>query len=137
MTPILDGKALLYSFVSKPEVGIGIAFGSGGSQSATELPGVSPWLVCLTESNLSTFREKLDIYNFWCHLRKVNLELLPIKIVSISYFATYAHLIFEHSLVFQVSLTSFLFEFSHVVSYDVSCNSSDLSFRLNFLLTLW
>jgi hypothetical protein len=45
VTPILDGKALLYSFVSTPEVRIGIAFGSGGSQSSTELPGVSPWLV--------------------------------------------------------------------------------------------
>ncbi|XP_015966672.1 synaptotagmin-5 [Arachis duranensis] len=45
-TPILDGKALLYSFVSTPEVRIGIAFGSGGSQSlpATEWPGVSSWL---------------------------------------------------------------------------------------------
>ncbi|KAE9588223.1 hypothetical protein Lal_00002845 [Lupinus albus] len=44
--PILDGKALLYSFVSTPEVKIGIAFGSGGSQSlpATEWPGVSYWL---------------------------------------------------------------------------------------------
>ena len=49
VTPILDGKALLYSFVSTPEVRIGVAFGSGGSQSlpATELPGVSSWLVCL------------------------------------------------------------------------------------------
>ncbi|XP_057447038.1 synaptotagmin-4 isoform X3 [Lotus japonicus] len=46
ITPILDGKALLYSFVSTPEVRVGIAFGSGGSQSlpATEWPGVSSWL---------------------------------------------------------------------------------------------
>jgi len=46
-TPILDGKALLYSFVSTPEVRIGVAFGSGGSQSlpATEWPVVSSWLV--------------------------------------------------------------------------------------------
>ncbi|ESW32372.1 hypothetical protein PHAVU_002G316700 [Phaseolus vulgaris] len=44
VTPILDGNALLYSFSSTPEVRIGIAFGSGASQSATELPGVSPWL---------------------------------------------------------------------------------------------
>ncbi|KAB1212519.1 Synaptotagmin-5 [Morella rubra] len=44
--PILDGQAVLYSFVSIPEVRIGVAFGSGGSQSlpATELPGVSSWL---------------------------------------------------------------------------------------------
>jgi hypothetical protein len=41
--PVLDGRA----FVSIPEVRIGVAFGSGGSQSlpATELPGVSSWLV--------------------------------------------------------------------------------------------
>ncbi|KAL5079598.1 hypothetical protein RYX36_008019 [Vicia faba] len=46
LTPILDGKALLYSFVSTPEVRVGVAFGSGGSQSlpATEWPGVSSWL---------------------------------------------------------------------------------------------
>ncbi|XP_019443304.1 PREDICTED: synaptotagmin-5-like isoform X4 [Lupinus angustifolius] len=46
ITPILDGKALSYSFVSTPEVRVGIAFGSGGSQSlpATEWPGVSSWL---------------------------------------------------------------------------------------------
>ena len=49
LMPILDGKAFLYSFLSTPEVRIGVAFGSGGSQSlpATELPGVSSWLVCL------------------------------------------------------------------------------------------
>ncbi|XP_045820393.1 synaptotagmin-5-like [Trifolium pratense] len=52
VTPILDGKALLYSFVSTPEVRIGIAFGSGGSQSSTELPGVSPWLVKLFTDTL-------------------------------------------------------------------------------------
>lgn len=47
LMPILEGKAILYSFVSIPEVRIGVAFGSGGSQSlpATELPGVSSWLV--------------------------------------------------------------------------------------------
>ncbi|XP_061357579.1 synaptotagmin-5-like isoform X2 [Gastrolobium bilobum] len=45
-TPILDGKALLFSFVSAPEVRVGVAFGSGASQSlpATEWPGVSSWL---------------------------------------------------------------------------------------------
>ncbi|XP_020220786.1 synaptotagmin-5 isoform X2 [Cajanus cajan] len=52
VTPILDGKALLYSFLSTPEVRIGIAFGSGASQSATELPGVSPWLVKLFTDTL-------------------------------------------------------------------------------------
>ncbi|KAL9337608.1 hypothetical protein Peur_069377 [Populus x canadensis] len=47
LMPVLDGRAVLYSFVSTPEVRIGVAFGSGGSQSlpATELPGVSSWLV--------------------------------------------------------------------------------------------
>ncbi|XP_004138346.1 uncharacterized protein LOC101204113 isoform X1 [Cucumis sativus] len=49
LRPILDGRAILYSFVFTPEVRIGVAFGSGGSQSlpATELPGVSSWLVKL------------------------------------------------------------------------------------------
>ncbi|KAI9113972.1 hypothetical protein K1719_015223 [Acacia pycnantha] len=59
-SPILDGKALLYSFVSTPEVRIGVAFGSGGSQSlpATVLPGVSSWLVKLfTETLLKTMVE--------------------------------------------------------------------------------
>lgn len=47
LMPILDGQAILYSFESTPEVRIGVAFGSGGSQTlpATELPGVSTWLV--------------------------------------------------------------------------------------------
>ncbi|KAF5733988.1 hypothetical protein HS088_TW16G00429 [Tripterygium wilfordii] len=52
--PILDGKSILYSFISTPEVRIGVAFGSGGSQSlpATELPGVSSWLVKLFTDTL-------------------------------------------------------------------------------------
>ncbi|KAJ0106114.1 hypothetical protein Patl1_19137 [Pistacia atlantica] len=47
LMPILEGRAVLYSFLSVPEVRIGVAFGSGGSQSlpATELPGVSSWLL--------------------------------------------------------------------------------------------
>ncbi|KAA8542711.1 hypothetical protein F0562_023790 [Nyssa sinensis] len=54
LMPVLDGKALLYSFLSTPEVRIGVAFGSGGSQSlpATELPGVSSWLVKLFTDTL-------------------------------------------------------------------------------------
>lgn len=54
LLPVLDGKAILYSFVSTPEVRIGVAFGSGGSQSlpATELPGVSSWLVKLVTDSL-------------------------------------------------------------------------------------
>ncbi|XP_020592907.1 synaptotagmin-5 [Phalaenopsis equestris] len=53
ITPILDGQALLYSFESTPDVRIGVAFGSGNGQTlpATELPGVSTWLVkILTET---------------------------------------------------------------------------------------
>lgn len=55
LSPILDGKAFLYSFVSTPEVRIGVAFGSGGSQTlpATELPGVSSWLVKLCSDTLN------------------------------------------------------------------------------------
>ncbi|XP_073047805.1 uncharacterized protein [Primulina eburnea] len=55
LVPILDGKAIVYSFVSTPEVRIGVAFGSGGSQSlpATELPGVSSWLVKITTDTLN------------------------------------------------------------------------------------
>ena len=44
--PVLGGRAILLSFVSVPEVRLGVAFGSGGSQlPGTELPGVSSWLV--------------------------------------------------------------------------------------------
>ncbi|KQK02519.1 extended synaptotagmin-1 [Brachypodium distachyon] len=53
LSPILDGEAILYSFESTPEVRIGVAFGSGGSQAVPgmELPGVSTWLVkLLTET---------------------------------------------------------------------------------------
>lgn len=53
LSPILDGEAILYSFESTPEVRIGVAFGSGGSQAipGMELPGVSTWLVkLLTET---------------------------------------------------------------------------------------
>ncbi|XP_030521547.1 synaptotagmin-5 isoform X2 [Rhodamnia argentea] len=60
LMPVLDGKALLYSFMSVPEVRIGVAFGSGGSQTlpATELPGVSSWLVkILTDSLVKTMVE--------------------------------------------------------------------------------
>ncbi|MQL77589.1 hypothetical protein Taro_010003 [Colocasia esculenta] len=54
LMPILDGQALLYSFESSPEVRVGVVFGSGGSQSlpATELPGVSTWLVKLFTDTL-------------------------------------------------------------------------------------
>ncbi|CAL5326938.1 unnamed protein product [Camellia sinensis] len=55
LMPVLDGKAILYSFFSTPEVRIGVAFGSGESQSlpATELPGVSSWLVKLFTDTLA------------------------------------------------------------------------------------
>lgn len=45
MIPVLDGRALLYSFESTPEVRIGVAFGGNQSQPATEVPGVRAWLV--------------------------------------------------------------------------------------------
>ncbi|KZV19447.1 extended synaptotagmin-3-like [Dorcoceras hygrometricum] len=55
LVPILDGKAFVYSFVSTPEVRFDVAFGSGGSQSlpATELPGVSSWLVKIATDALT------------------------------------------------------------------------------------
>ncbi|GER30541.1 plant synaptotagmin [Striga asiatica] len=55
LMPILEGKAIAYSFVSTPEVRLGVAFGSGGSQSlpATELPGVSSWLVKVATDTLN------------------------------------------------------------------------------------
>ncbi|KAL0393415.1 UNVERIFIED_CONTAM: Multiple C2 and transmembrane domain-containing protein 1 [Sesamum latifolium] len=55
LMPILEGKAMTYSFVSTPDVRIGVAFGSGGSQSlpATELPGVSSWLIKLATDTLN------------------------------------------------------------------------------------
>ncbi|KAL5544784.1 hypothetical protein UlMin_008568 [Ulmus minor] len=55
LMPVLNGKAVLFSFVSVPEVRIGVAFGSGGSQSlpATELPGVSSWLVKIFTDTLT------------------------------------------------------------------------------------
>ncbi|PON71697.1 C2 domain containing protein [Parasponia andersonii] len=60
LMPVLNGKAVLYSLISPPEVRIGVAFGSGGSQSlpATELPGVSSWLVKIfTETLVKTMVE--------------------------------------------------------------------------------
>ncbi|KAJ6759796.1 hypothetical protein OIU79_024789 [Salix purpurea] len=60
LMPVLDGRAVLYSFVSTPDVRIGVAFGSGGSQSlpATELPGVSSWLVkVFTDTLIKTMVE--------------------------------------------------------------------------------
>ncbi|XP_038994380.1 synaptotagmin-5-like [Hibiscus syriacus] len=55
LMPILGGKVVLYSFISTPEVRITVAFGSGGSQSlpATELPGVSSWLIKLLTDTLA------------------------------------------------------------------------------------
>ncbi|CAM8975289.1 unnamed protein product [Rhodiola kirilowii] len=59
LMPVLEGKAVLYSFVATPEVKIGVAFGSGSqSLPATELPGVSSWLVkILTETLVKTMVE--------------------------------------------------------------------------------
>ncbi|KAK9714101.1 hypothetical protein RND81_06G071700 [Saponaria officinalis] len=53
LMPVLDGRAILLSFVSAPEVRIGVALGSGASQlPGTELPVVSSWLVKLFTDTL-------------------------------------------------------------------------------------
>lgn len=59
LMPVLSGRAILLSFVSVPEVRLGVAFGSGGSQlPGTELPGVSSWLVkLLTDTLMKTMVE--------------------------------------------------------------------------------
>ena len=59
LRPVLEGRGILYSFVSSPEVRIGVAFGSGGSQSlpATELPGVSSWLVGFFSDHIQSHKE--------------------------------------------------------------------------------
>lgn len=54
--PILEGKAILYSFLAAPLVKINVAIGSGSSQSlpATDLPaGVSSWLGKLLSDTLA------------------------------------------------------------------------------------
>lgn len=51
--PVLDGRAVLFSFISVPEVRLGVALGSGGNQlPGTELPGVNSWLVKLFTDTL-------------------------------------------------------------------------------------
>uniref|UniRef100_A0A7C9EPD9 C2 domain-containing protein n=1 Tax=Opuntia streptacantha TaxID=393608 RepID=A0A7C9EPD9_OPUST len=59
LMPVLDGRAILLSFVSVPEVTLGVAFGSGANQlPGTELPGVSSWLVkLLTDTLIKTMVE--------------------------------------------------------------------------------
>ncbi|CBI33649.3 unnamed protein product, partial [Vitis vinifera] len=54
LMPVLNGKVIFYAFETTPEVRIGVAFGRGGKQtlSATELPGVSSWLVKLFTDTL-------------------------------------------------------------------------------------
>jgi len=49
LLPILDGQAVLYSFVSTPEVRIGLAFGTG-SAPQTEFLFISSWLVSVLKS---------------------------------------------------------------------------------------
>lgn len=53
MIPVLDGRALLYSFESTPEVRIGVAFGGNQSQPATEVPGVRAWLDKLATDSIA------------------------------------------------------------------------------------
>nr|GLL35835.1 synaptotagmin-5-like [Ipomoea trifida] len=50
---VLDGRALLYSFESTPEVRIGVAFGGNQSQPATEVPGVRAWLDKLATDSIA------------------------------------------------------------------------------------
>ncbi|XP_021836703.1 synaptotagmin-5 isoform X2 [Spinacia oleracea] len=59
LMPVLDGKAILFSFLSVPEVRLGIALGSGGNQlPGMELPVVSSWLVkLLTDTLVKTMVE--------------------------------------------------------------------------------
>ncbi|XP_057516336.1 uncharacterized protein LOC130797654 [Amaranthus tricolor] len=59
LTPVLDGRAILFSFLSVPEVRLGISLGSGGSQlPGMELPVVSSWLVkLLTDTLVKTLVE--------------------------------------------------------------------------------
>ncbi|XP_048500476.1 uncharacterized protein LOC104893574 isoform X2 [Beta vulgaris subsp. vulgaris] len=59
LMPVLDGRAVLYSFVSVPEVRLGVALGSGGSQlPGMELSVVSSWLVkLLTDTLVKTMVE--------------------------------------------------------------------------------
>ncbi|XP_021736336.1 synaptotagmin-5-like isoform X2 [Chenopodium quinoa] len=59
LMPVLDGRAILLSFISVPEVRLGIALGSGGSQlPGMELPVVSSWLVkLLTDTLVKTMVE--------------------------------------------------------------------------------
>lgn len=50
LLPILDGQAVLYSFVNTTEVRIGLAFGTGSqSTPQMELPMLSSWLVSISE----------------------------------------------------------------------------------------
>ncbi|XP_043716121.1 synaptotagmin-5 isoform X2 [Telopea speciosissima] len=90
LMPILDGKAILYSFESTPEVRIGIVFGSGGSQTlpATELPGVSSWLVKLFNDTL--MKKMVEPRRRCYSLPSVDLRkkavggILSVKVVSAS-----------------------------------------------------
>ncbi|KAG9448930.1 hypothetical protein H6P81_008895 [Aristolochia fimbriata] len=86
--PILDGQAVLFSFESTPEVRIGVVFGSGASQvlPATELPGVSTWLVKIFTETLA--KTMVEPQRRCYALPSVNLRkkavggLLSVKVVS-------------------------------------------------------
>lgn len=53
IVPILDGQAFVYSFTCNPEVRIGLAFGGGQSDPATELPpAIASWLEKLFSDTL-------------------------------------------------------------------------------------
>lgn len=59
LIPVLDGRAVLFSFLTVPDVRLGVALGSGGSQlPGMELPVVSSWLVkLLTDTLVKTMVE--------------------------------------------------------------------------------
>ena len=54
ISPILDGQALLYSFVDRPEVHVGVSVAGGNSSlSLSDLPGVATWLVSSDRASLA------------------------------------------------------------------------------------
>ncbi|KAL5054911.1 hypothetical protein RYX36_035593 [Vicia faba] len=86
---ILDGKTLLYSFVSIHEVRVGVAFGSGGSQSlpATEWPGVSSWM----EMNADVYSQLLmefvmsDMHDTSCYHVCVSAAVAITTLLDVSF----------------------------------------------------
>lgn len=72
IVPILDGQALVYSFTTCPEVRIGMAFGSGQSIPATELP-----------SAIATWLEKLFLETLMRTMVEPQRRCFPLSAVSL------------------------------------------------------